>query len=115
MREITYAEAIREAMSEEMRRDENVYLLGEDVGLYGGAFGVSVGMMDEFGEERVTIDYSKQSIDNTIEIIVLSEDRKREFKAEVVLFEDNDIEMDGRRYSVYDLILALNTSFNKRK
>ncbi len=53
MREITYAEAIREAMSEEMRRDENVYLLGEDVGLYGGAFGVSVGMMDEFGEERV--------------------------------------------------------------
>ena len=53
MREITYAEAIREAMSEEMRRDENVYLLGEDVGLYGGAFGVSVGMIDEFGEERV--------------------------------------------------------------
>ena len=53
MREITYAEAIREAMSEEMRRDENVYLLGEDVGPYGGAFGVSVGMMDEFGEERV--------------------------------------------------------------
>ena len=53
MREITYAEAIREAMSEEMRRDENVYLLGEDVGLYGGAFGVSVGMMDESGEERV--------------------------------------------------------------
>ena len=38
MREITYAEAIREAMAEEMRRDENVYLLGEDVGLYGGAF-----------------------------------------------------------------------------
>ena len=53
MREITYAEAIREAMSEEMRRDENVYLLGEDVGIYGGAFGVSVGMIDEFGEERV--------------------------------------------------------------
>ena len=69
----------------------------------------------EFGEERVTIDYSKQSIDNTIEIIVLSEDRKREFKAEVVLFMDNDIEMDGRRYNVYDLILALNTSFNKKK
>ena len=69
----------------------------------------------EFGEERVTIDYSKQSIDNTIEIIVLSEDRKREFKAEVVLFMDNDIEMDGRRYNVYDLILALNTSFDKKK
>ncbi len=53
MREITYAQAIKEAMSEEMRADENVFLMGEDVGLYGGAFGVSVGMFDEFGEERV--------------------------------------------------------------
>lgn len=52
-REITYAEAIREAMSEEMRKSEDVYLMGEDVGIYGGAFGVSVGMLDEFGEERV--------------------------------------------------------------
>ena len=69
----------------------------------------------EFGEERVTIDYSKQSIDNTIGIIVLSEDRKREFKAQVILFMNNDIEMDGRRYNVYDLILALNTSFDKKK
>ncbi|AOT73183.1 pyruvate dehydrogenase [Geosporobacter ferrireducens] len=53
MREITYAQAINEAMSEEMRKDENVFLMGEDVGLYGGAFGVSVGMIQEFGEERV--------------------------------------------------------------
>lgn len=53
MREITYAEAIKEAMSEEMRRDENVMFLGEDIGVYGGAFGVSRGMIDEFGEERV--------------------------------------------------------------
>lgn len=53
VREITYANAIKEAMSEEMRRDENVFLMGEDVGLYGGAFGVSVGMFDEFGEDRV--------------------------------------------------------------
>lgn len=53
MREITYAQAIKEAMCEEMRKDENVFLLGEDVGLYGGAFGVSVGMYDEFGPERV--------------------------------------------------------------
>ena len=53
MSEITYAQAIKEAMSEEMRRDENVFLMGEDVGLYGGAFGVSVGMFQEFGEERV--------------------------------------------------------------
>ncbi len=53
MREITYAEAIREAMSEEMRRDRNVFFMGEDIGVYGGAFGVSVGMVEEFGPERV--------------------------------------------------------------
>jgi acetoin:2,6-dichlorophenolindophenol oxidoreductase subunit beta len=52
-REITYAAAIREAMSEEMRRDERVFFFGEDVGVYGGAFGVSVGMFEEFGPERV--------------------------------------------------------------
>lgn len=53
MREITYAQAIKEAMCEEMRNDENVFLMGEDVGIYGGAFGVSVGMIEEFGEDRV--------------------------------------------------------------
>ncbi len=52
-REILYADAIREAMSEEMRRDENVYFMGEDIGLYCGAFGVSRGMVQEFGEDRV--------------------------------------------------------------
>ncbi len=52
-REITYAEAVREAMCEEMRRDQTVFLLGEDVGVYGGAFGVSLGMIDEFGADRV--------------------------------------------------------------
>ncbi len=52
-REITYLEAVREAMVQEMRRDENVFLLGEDVGVYGGAFGVSKGMLEEFGPERV--------------------------------------------------------------
>jgi len=45
-REITYANAIKEAMCEEMRWDENVFLLGEEVGIYGGAFGVSVGMIE---------------------------------------------------------------------
>jgi len=50
---LTYKEAVRQAMQEEMRRDENVFLLGEDVGIYGGAFGVSLGMLEEFGEERV--------------------------------------------------------------
>jgi pyruvate/2-oxoglutarate/acetoin dehydrogenase E1 component len=53
MREITYAQAIKEAMCEEMRRDDNVFLMGEDVGKYGGAFGVSVGMFEEFGAMRV--------------------------------------------------------------
>ncbi len=53
MREITYAQAINEAMSEEMRKDQDVYFLGEDIGVYGGAFGVSKGMIQEFGEERV--------------------------------------------------------------
>ncbi|MCL1812001.1 MAG: alpha-ketoacid dehydrogenase subunit beta [Treponema sp.] len=53
MREITYAEAIKEAMCEEMRKDDRIILFGEDVGIYGGAFGVSRGMMEEFGPERV--------------------------------------------------------------
>ena len=52
-REITYLEAVREAMVQEMRQDENVFLLGEDIGVYGGAFGVSKGMLEEFGPERV--------------------------------------------------------------
>lgn len=50
---ITYAEAIRQAMCEEMRRDEDVVFLGEDIGTYCGAFGVSKGMLDEFGDQRV--------------------------------------------------------------
>jgi pyruvate dehydrogenase E1 component beta subunit len=53
MREITYAEAVREAMCEEMRRDENVFFMGEDIGAYNGAFGVSEGMIEEFGAARV--------------------------------------------------------------
>ena len=53
MRKITYASAIKEAMCEEMRRDNAVFFMGEDIGIYGGAFGVSRGMLEEFGEERV--------------------------------------------------------------
>lgn len=52
-KQITYRDALREAMYEEMRRDENVFLMGEDIGKYGGAFGVSMGMLEEFGSERV--------------------------------------------------------------
>jgi len=52
-REITYASAVKEAMSEEMRRDPDVYFMGEDIGVYCGAFGVSGGMLEEFGPNRV--------------------------------------------------------------
>lgn len=51
--EITYQEAIREALREEMRRDEHVFLMGEDIGKHGGAFGVTRTLFDEFGAERV--------------------------------------------------------------
>jgi pyruvate/2-oxoglutarate/acetoin dehydrogenase E1 component len=53
MREITYLEAVREALWQEMERDERVFIVGEDVGVYGGAFGVTRGMVEAFGEERV--------------------------------------------------------------
>lgn len=53
MPEITYLEAVRQAMWEEMKRDERVFLIGEDIGRYGGAFGVTMGMLDEFGPERI--------------------------------------------------------------
>src|SRR6476620_10373909 len=52
-KELTYLEAIREALAEEMRRDPKVFVLGEDVGPYGGAFGVTQGLFQEFGESRV--------------------------------------------------------------
>jgi acetoin:2,6-dichlorophenolindophenol oxidoreductase subunit beta len=52
-RTITYAEAVREALAQAMAADERVFLLGEDVGVYGGAFGVSGDLVHRFGEERV--------------------------------------------------------------
>ena len=52
-KELTYLDAIREALAEEMRRDPKVFVLGEDVGPYGGAFGATQGLYDEFGELRV--------------------------------------------------------------
>ena len=52
-KDLTYLEAIREALAEEMRRDPKVFVLGEDVGPYGGAFGATQGLYDEFGEMRV--------------------------------------------------------------
>lgn len=53
MRSIQFREALREAMQEEMRRDERVFLMGEEVADYNGAYKVSQGMLDEFGPERV--------------------------------------------------------------
>lgn len=51
--EITYLEAIRQGIWEEMERDPGVFLLGEDIGVYGGAFKITAGMLDRFGERRV--------------------------------------------------------------
>jgi len=53
MREIEYREAIREAITEEMDRDKKVFLIGEDIGVYGGAFKVYKGLLDKYGPERV--------------------------------------------------------------
>ena len=53
MRQIAYREALREAMNEEMRRDDRVFLMGEEVAEYNGAYKVSQGMLDEFGPKRV--------------------------------------------------------------
>lgn len=53
MREIQFREALREAMNEEMRLDEKIFLMGEEVAEYNGAYKVSQGMLDEFGAERV--------------------------------------------------------------
>lgn len=53
MRELTYVEALREALREELIRDERVFIMGEDVGKYGGIFRVTQGLWQEFGDERV--------------------------------------------------------------
>src|ERR1700750_2395697 len=53
MREIQFREALREAMNEEMRKDDKIYLMGEEVAEYNGAYKVSQGMLDEFGAKRV--------------------------------------------------------------
>src|SRR5690606_4043267 len=53
MREIQFREALREAMTEEMRKDPSIFLMGEEVADYNGAYKVSQGMLDEFGPQRV--------------------------------------------------------------
>ena len=53
MRKITYLQAINEALDEELKRDDNVYLIGEDIGAYGGCYGVTAGLLDKYGTQRV--------------------------------------------------------------
>ncbi len=53
MAEITYREAVRRALIEEMRRDERVFIMGEEVGVWGGTYAVTRGLLEEFGEKRV--------------------------------------------------------------
>lgn len=53
VREITYRQALNEALDEEMSRDDRVFLMGEDIAIYGGAYGVTAGLMAKYGEERV--------------------------------------------------------------
>ncbi|WCR44129.1 hypothetical protein OML25_20510 [Stutzerimonas stutzeri] len=50
---ISYREALREALRDALQRDERVFLMGEDVGRYGGTYAVSKGLLDEFGEARI--------------------------------------------------------------
>ena len=53
MATMTYREAVRDAMSEAMRRDDDVFVMGEDIAEMGGSMGVTQGMLDEFGPDRV--------------------------------------------------------------
>src|SRR5437868_11136955 len=53
MRTITYRDALREAIREEMQRDERVFIMGEDIAGYGGTYAVSKGLFEEVGEKRV--------------------------------------------------------------
>jgi acetoin:2,6-dichlorophenolindophenol oxidoreductase subunit beta len=53
IREMTYAESVRETLGDLLESDERVFLMGEDIGIYGGAFGVTTGLFERFGKERV--------------------------------------------------------------
>src|SRR5919197_874382 len=53
MPELSYREAVRDALSQAMRKDEDVFMMGEDIAEMGGSMGVTAGMLDEFGPERV--------------------------------------------------------------
>ena len=52
-KQTTYREAVREGIKKAMQKDDRVFLMGEDVGRYGGCFAVSKGLLEEFGKERI--------------------------------------------------------------
>ncbi|MBJ7343468.1 MAG: alpha-ketoacid dehydrogenase subunit beta, partial [Solirubrobacteraceae bacterium] len=53
MAEMRYREALNQALAEELERDPNVYLMGQDISVFGGAFKVTEGLLDRFGEKRI--------------------------------------------------------------
>ena len=64
MKKTTYIEAITEAMREEMERDDKVFLIGEDIGIYGGVFKATKGLLDQFGARRVIDAPISESVDS---------------------------------------------------
>ena len=83
---ITIREALKQALREEMIRDERVFLMGEDIGPYGGAFAVTKGLIDEFGEERVRGLLVEQGLTDE-DIALINADVERQIK-EIVAFAE---------------------------
>ena len=63
MPEITYREALRQALRYQLQNDERVFLMGEDIGAYGGSYAVTKGFLEEFGERRVKDTPIAESVD----------------------------------------------------
>ena len=73
MPNMTFAQALNDAHVVEMERDPNIYVAGEDVGVYGGIFGVTAGLLDKFGDKRVKLVFEDED-DNEIQISLFPED-----------------------------------------
>ena len=87
-REISYLEAVREALVQEMRRDSSVFLMGEDIGVYGGAFGVTQGLLQQFGPERVIAIAEQNRGLSSAEIVQRIKDSVIEFSQGQPQFDD---------------------------
>lgn len=72
-------------------------------------------LYEEFGEEKVSIDYTTKDNEQVIELKIISKDGKNQFKADEIRVIDDCLEIGGRKYTVQELIIALNTSFSKVK